>query len=73
MSGKDDPGGGGGGAGGAGAHKKIMHALQFFYSLNIFGKSNLTHWTTDVMFSGQPFAIFTMFFLLWQERGSILH
>ena len=53
--------------------KKSCKLSSFFYSLNMFGKSNLTHWTTDVMFSGQPFAILTMFFLLWQERGSILH
>ena len=30
--------------------------------LSIFGKSNLTHLTTGVMFSGQRFAIFAMFF-----------
>ena len=29
----------------------------------IFGKSNLTHLTTDVMFSGQRFAIIAMFFI----------
>ena len=35
--------------------------ICFFHSLNIFGKSNLTHLTTDVMFSGQRFAILAMF------------
>ena len=34
----------------------------FFYFLSTFGKSNLTHLTTDVMFSGQPFAMVAMFF-----------
>ena len=32
-------------------------------SLRTFGKSNLTHLTTNVMFSGQRFAILAMFFL----------
>jgi hypothetical protein len=32
------------------------------YSLSFFGKSNLTHLTTDVIFSGQRFAILAMFF-----------
>ena len=31
------------------------------YFLSTFGKSNLTHLTTDVMFSGQHFAILAMF------------
>ena len=54
--------------------KKIMEPLQkkirqapiiyiffFLFSLGNFGKSNLTHLTTDVMFSGQQFAILAMF------------
>ena len=31
-------------------------------SLSNFGKSNFTHLTTNVMFSGQRFAILAMFF-----------
>ena len=40
------------------------HASSHFFklSLNIFGKSNLRHLTTDVMFSGQRFAFLAMFF-----------
>ena len=34
----------------------------FFYFLCTFGKSNLKHLTTNVIFSGQRFAILTMFF-----------
>ena len=40
---------------------EFINFLSFFYSLNIFGKSNLTHLTTDVIFSGQSFAILAMF------------
>ena len=37
--------------------------LQVFkiHILSFFGKSNSTHLTTDVMFSGQRFAILAMF------------
>ena len=35
------------------------HITSFF---SIFEKSILTHWTTDMMFSGQRFAILAMFF-----------
>jgi hypothetical protein len=42
-------------------HKKY-HATSFsFYFLSTFGKSKSTHLTTDVMFSGQRFAILLMF------------
>ena len=37
------------------------HATSFFYFLGTFEKCNLTHLTTDVMFSGQRFAILAMF------------
>ena len=37
------------------------HAIFFFYFLSTLGKCNLTHLTTDVMFSGQRFAILAMF------------
>ena len=37
-------------------HKKIFSVLC------TLGKSNLTHLTTDVMFSGQRFVILAMFF-----------
>ena len=40
------------------SQKKQQKKLFF---LSIFGKSNLTHLTTDVMFSGQRFAIIAMF------------
>ena len=33
----------------------------FFYFLSTFRKCNLTHLTTDVMFSGQSFVILAMF------------
>ena len=39
------------------ANKHIL----FIYFLRLFGKSNFTHLTTDVMFSGQRFAILAMF------------
>ena len=42
-------------------HKKILQPLISFYFLITFGKSNLIHLTTDVMFSGQGFAILAMF------------
>ena len=38
--------------------------LRKFYFLSTFGKSNLTHLKTDVMFSGQRFAILAMFFFI---------
>ena len=41
-------------------NKKIMQPL-FFYFLIFFEKCNLTHLTTDVMFSGQRFAILAMY------------
>ena len=34
------------------------------YFLSAFGRSNLTYLTTDVMFSGQRFAILDVFFLV---------
>ena len=34
----------------------------FLYFLSTFGKSNLTHLTKDVLFSGQRFAILAKFF-----------
>ena len=40
-------------------HKKIMQ--HFFLLVSFFGKCNLTHLTTNVMFSGQRFAILAMF------------
>ena len=40
--------------------KKIMQ--PFFYFIIFFGKCNLKHSTTNVMFSGQPFAILAIFF-----------
>ena len=36
--------------------------LFFFYFLITFGKKYLTHLTTNVMFSGQRFAILARFF-----------
>jgi hypothetical protein len=39
----------------------VIVTVLNFYFLITFGKSNLTHLTTDVMFSGQRFAIFAMF------------
>ena len=41
----------------------------FFYFLSTFGKSNLTHLTNNVMFSGQRFAILTVFFV---RRGCMI-
>ena len=35
--------------------------VTFFYYHSTLGKSNLTHSTNDVMFSGQLFAILAMF------------
>ena len=40
--------------------QKILHFF-FLNLISTFGKSNLTHLTTDVMFSGQRFAILAMF------------
>ena len=45
--------------------KKYIFFKNF---LSIFGKSNLTHLTTDVTFSGQRFAILAMFVI---EIGTI--
>ena len=42
--------------------QKILQPLLFKNFLRTFWKSNLTHFTTDVMFSGQRFAILAMFF-----------
>ena len=49
--------------------RKIMQPLHknqatsfFFYFVSNFGKSNLTHLTTHVMFLGQRFAILAMLF-----------
>ena len=42
--------------------------LSSYYFLSTFGKRNLTHLTTDVMFTGQRFAILAMF--LW--RGCMI-
>ena len=40
----------------------IVTAVKvFFYFLSTFWKWNLTHLTTDVMFSGRRFAIIAMF------------
>ena len=41
----------------------IMQPFHIFKknSLSTFGKSDLTHLTTNVIFSGQPFAIIAMF------------
>ena len=39
--------------------RKIAHPLK----KNPFGKSNLIHLTTNVMFSGQRFAILAMFMI----------
>ena len=49
-------------------HKKILQLL-FFYFLSTFGKRNLTHLTTDVLFSGQRFAILAMFRIDIHERS----
>ena len=43
----------------------VLSLLYFFYFLSTFGKNNLTHLTTNVMFSGQCFAILAMFFF-WE-------
>ena len=43
-------------------HKKITQPLFFPFFLFFFDKCNLAHLTTDVMFSGQQFAILAMFF-----------
>ena len=42
-------------------HTKSHNLSFFFYFFIFFGKSNLTHLTADVMFSGQRFAILAMF------------
>ena len=43
---------------------------------NTFGNSNLTHLTTDVMFSGQHFAILVIFlwggYMIFLWRGSMI-
>ena len=51
-------------------HKKMQQGDLFFlfFFLNAFGKSNLTHSTTDMMFLGHFFAILAMF--LW--RGCVI-
>ena len=47
-------------------HKKIMQPLKKISSFfSTFWKSNLTHMTTDVIFSGQRFAILAMFLLFF--------
>ena len=37
--------------------------------LSTFGNSNLTHLTTNVIFSGQRFAILAMFFVISASQG----
>ena len=39
----------------------LNYYIFFIYFPSFFGKSNLTHFTTNVMFSGQHFAILAMF------------
>ena len=41
----------------------VKNVLKKGYFLSTFGKSYLTQLTTNVMFSGQRFAILAMFFL----------
>ena len=41
----------------------IIKKEKKVYFLRTFRKSNLTHWTTNEMFSGQRFAILAMFLL----------
>ena len=44
-------------------HKKLYNLIFYFFLLyQFFLKGNLTHLTTDVIFSGQRFAILAMFF-----------
>ena len=43
-------------------HKKILQPI-FFNFIIAFAKSNLTHLTIDVMFSGQRFTILAMFYV----------
>ena len=51
--------------------KKSHNLFNFYFSLlSSFGKSNLTHLTTDVMYSGQRFAILAMFFFI--DKSCIL-
>ena len=40
----------------------VKKSKQKIYFLSTFGKSTLTHLTTDVMFSVQRFAILAMFY-----------
>ena len=42
-------------------HATSQLLFLIFKIFNTFRKSNLTHWTTDVMFSGQRFVILAMF------------
>ena len=49
----------------------ISKKKMFFLLLITFEKSNITHLTSDVMFSGQRFAILAMFFcggFFWVNR-----
>ena len=41
----------------------VKYIYVYIYFLSTFGKSNWTYLTTDVMFSGQRFAILAMFSL----------
>ena len=48
------------------SHQKNLrnHIVYFLNFLSTFGKSNLTHLTTNVMFSGQRFEILAIFLVL---------
>ena len=51
--------------------KREKYIYIYIYFLSTFGQSNLTYLTTDVMFSGQRFAILAIFFLqsCYGQRG----
>ena len=49
----------------------VNYQILKIYFLNFFGKSNLTHLTTELMFSGQRFAILTMFWLGGGRRPGV--
>ena len=44
--------------------------FSFYNFFSTFWKSNLTHLTTDVMFSGPCFTFLAMFFFLWQLKNT---
>ena len=55
-------------------HKKNLTTFFFiiiFNFLSYFGKGNLTHLTTDVMFSGQRFAILAMFLTKCEKKNLV--